>query len=830
MAEFLPKNLSDSDDEPVDEPTAKAVKKQKLKFKEIFDQHKLAYIIENKDLFKGKMRIYNDDYDPFLLPERYLKKSKDGEYVATYEQSGNKAFGRYFAKGGLSLQSFSREIRHTIAGAFYNDIDMVNAHPVILLHICRGKSISCKILDKYVKNREKYINSVIKKNKNKTPDDVKKTILSLLNGGYCDYEELANKPEWLVEFKAEVDGIHSSICSLMKEEFKEHTKTSKKNFNVKASFMNKLLCDFENNILMKMIEFYNIKEMDTAVLCFDGIMLPVGESCRLTECEEYIRETMNISIKLKIKDMTEDFNINPTKRFDPHTFNWSMTADSTHDILFEDMLNESFSDETVARAFFSCVNKNIIVVNNDGDGYQWSEKHMLWETKTAKELMRNIPQLLDVYFAKIIEEIKDYIDKSGETGNYELEKYWCQKNKDMVAYRKRLKSSRGLKDVFFIASVDLINVDFPLHLNVAHHLFPTLNGKVVDLKTGIERNRTREDMFSFECPVSLVEPQFDNVNRYMSSVFCDNFELIEYMKERMGVFLTGETLREIDVWHGEGRNAKSTTCDILHRILGVGQFYNTINKAVFIENPKTHQAGGQTHTSHLVPLMGIRLGMCSEIKKGDEFNTTMLKGLSGGDPITYRKPYSSKEETFVSHAKLVLMTNPKPQFDFEDKALIDRLRYIPFMARFVECPDDNKKNEYLADKDFIEELMTQSQINQFFTYFVEGTKQFYNRGRKLIAPPIVLADKMKSVQECDRVGRFVSECCEIKLDVDKTDVGEWTVSLSSLQCRFSEWLSSNGDSDVKRGELSNGLKNIGLKQKKSSNIQFIGIRMYIDNE
>jgi parallel beta-helix repeat protein len=50
--------------------------------------------------------------------------------------------GRMFAKGALSLQSFPRAIRATLAHSFYYDIDMVNAHPVILSHLCKSKNNS----------------------------------------------------------------------------------------------------------------------------------------------------------------------------------------------------------------------------------------------------------------------------------------------------------------------------------------------------------------------------------------------------------------------------------------------------------------------------------------------------------------------------------------------------------------------------------------------------------------------------------------------------------------------------------------------------------------
>ena len=46
------------------------------KFYEKFDQHKLNFIIENSEKFP--IKTYDDDYNPFLIPKKYLLKSTKG--------------------------------------------------------------------------------------------------------------------------------------------------------------------------------------------------------------------------------------------------------------------------------------------------------------------------------------------------------------------------------------------------------------------------------------------------------------------------------------------------------------------------------------------------------------------------------------------------------------------------------------------------------------------------------------------------------------------------------------------------------------------------------
>ena len=91
---------------------------------EKFDQHKLAFLLANKEDYKlgtshdSKARIdylkntFGSNYDPWLMADKFLKNSKDGTINVAYKQTENK--GRYHAIRGISLQGMPVEIRHTI--------------------------------------------------------------------------------------------------------------------------------------------------------------------------------------------------------------------------------------------------------------------------------------------------------------------------------------------------------------------------------------------------------------------------------------------------------------------------------------------------------------------------------------------------------------------------------------------------------------------------------------------------------------------------------------------------------------------------------------------
>ena len=52
-----------------------------------------------------------------------------------------------------------KEIRNSIMPKNIKDIDMVNAHPIILNYLCKKNNVDCNILKNYIENRELILSS-----------------------------------------------------------------------------------------------------------------------------------------------------------------------------------------------------------------------------------------------------------------------------------------------------------------------------------------------------------------------------------------------------------------------------------------------------------------------------------------------------------------------------------------------------------------------------------------------------------------------------------------------------------------------------------------------
>lgn len=227
--------------------------------------------------------------------------------------------GRINAVKGLSLQNISKPIRHAI-GDLYTDIDIVNCHPVILLQYCRHRNIECDYLEELVQDRDELIDKLIRKNNNRVSrDDIKKAILSLINGGDADYNNIELKTSFIKNFRKEIKTIIKTISSSNTDLYNRVRRKrieNKLNFNHDGACMSVILQGIENRMLMVMEEVFvsNGVPLDTMIPVHDGMMIPTkymgDNSASLIElCEKRILDVMNYEVSIVIKPMDSHIDL-----------------------------------------------------------------------------------------------------------------------------------------------------------------------------------------------------------------------------------------------------------------------------------------------------------------------------------------------------------------------------------------------------------------------------------------------------------------------------------------------------------------------------------------
>ena len=173
--------------------------------------------------------------------------------------SNNELGGRLYSP--FSVQSIPREIRGILMN-HTTDIDMCNAHPVILKYICSLHSITCPNLAYYVTNRDEILNQFSDKSKAKT------LFLSSINDSKFSRSE-TNK--FYKEFDKEMKAIQKELYKLeLYQNIKDNIKSSD---NKEGKLISRIMSKYENEILQSAIIYINSKNITIAALMFDGLMV-----------------------------------------------------------------------------------------------------------------------------------------------------------------------------------------------------------------------------------------------------------------------------------------------------------------------------------------------------------------------------------------------------------------------------------------------------------------------------------------------------------------------------------------------------------------------------
>ena len=107
----------------------------------------------------------------------------------------------------------------------------------------------------------------------------------------------------------------------------------------------------------------------------------------------------------------------------------------------------------------------------------------------------------------------------------------------------------------------------------------------------------------------------------------------------------------------------------------------------------------------------------------------------------------------------MLLTNHQPEININDQAMLDRLVYIPFNARFTNEP---KNGEFKKDPDKVN-LLKEKYLNEVFTFIVRGAKLYYEK-QNLKPPQDIQEATNEYINEFDTVSKFIEDKCVL----DKT--------------------------------------------------------------
>jgi putative DNA primase/helicase len=367
------------------------------------------------------------------------------------------------------------------------------------------------------------------------------------------------------------------------------------------------------------------------------------------------------------------------------------------------------------------------------------------------------------------------------------------------AYRhaKKSQSKNSIEAMVFLArsepGIAVKITDFDGNgwlLNVA-------NG-TVDLRTGRLRAHQREDLIS-----AITEVAFDasaaceRWESFLRQSVNDNDELYAYLRRFVGYLLVGDTSdQSLHFLYGLGANGKSVFCEVVMHLLG--------EYAVACSPDLIMLRRHSGIPNDVARLRGVRVALMNETTQGARFDEAKLKDLTGGDTISARFLHQEFFDFKPTH-RLVIRGNHKPAINGTDEGIWRRLRLVPFT---VTVPEDQRDAQLLSK--------LKRELPGILNWAIAGCLEWQDKGLK---PPAIIIDAVARYrEESDTVGRFLSECCQIRALAQ--------VKASVLFERYRSFCDRSDERSLPLKDFPGEMERRGFSRKREkSGVLFLGLEL-----
>lgn len=267
-----------------------------------------------------------------------------------------------------------------------------------------------------------------------------------------------------------------------------------------------------------------------------------------------------------------------------------------------------------------------------------------------------------------------------------------------------------------------------------------------------------------------------------------------------GVSLTGLLLARLSFWYGTGRNGKSTLVDAWAHVMG--DYAQTIPIESFLDQGRTRRGGEAS--PDIASLPGIRCLRTSEPEKGSKLAESLVKLVTGGEPLRARHLNRDFFE-FRPLFKLTMQGNYKPRIDGTDEGIWARILMVPWTVMIPEGERDTS----LPDK-------LRAEAPGILRILLDGLCDYLDNG--LNPPAEVIEATQEYREESDPIGRFLADCTV----VSAPDSGAKQEG-GPLYKLYVAWAKANGERPFSPKAFSRGLQDHGIRRHKSSGIFYLGI-------
>lgn len=730
--------------------------------------------------------------------------------------------GRWYCNKSIGIQMLTTSVRSTICDGIWKDIDQVNSHPTILKNLFEKIGESSPLLNKYVDDREKVLEKIMKENKC-TRDQAKNRVIEVINGSEC-------KGGFLEAFKDEIMPFIQKVIELGEyaKIYNSIIESGAKNPIGKA--IAQILQVIEND----MLECYEDYSMEKGLipkyndgyetsLIFDGFQLLDNDEIDddfLEECRVYALEKTGYDVELKVKPFQNSLAL-PEDYADRGDDEVGLVIDKFVNGVDDYMAkNKAFIIKCLgdkgAHASLSALCKNMIkdalVYDDDIDMWFHCDTNNIWTKRKGPIVIQSfIKKVLNSLFLKMGEIIKKSIKPEMD-------------EEDVSAIQKRVKCAQDIALKLLNASyikhiTDLCKIDFAKNcfyekkIDSFGHLF-AFSDKVFDCRTKEMRKIKPSDYImnntQYKFPNEMNTEAKLTLENYYKTIYPDP-DVCDYMWDSDSLLLNGERIFQTFMIHsGSGCNSKSTKFVVIKKMLG--DYFIQMNPETFTKAPK-----GANATSELYLAKGRRMVFFNEPESDadNKLQVGLMKTLADGFKANLKTRGLYKDATeFPIFFRVEGACNNKPPLSSVDGGAGRRVRVVDWVTKFVENPDPNNPHQAKLDNEMVSKLCTDTIRDTYILMLIDRFKTVSSLAKFENIPKKIIDDSIDYITDSNTVLGFIMD----KFIITGDDTNR--MSSSDLIGRFKKATGSR----MEPGKFKTDMLGIsGITFKKSSGQYFCGL-------
>jgi putative DNA primase/helicase len=286
----------------------------------------------------------------------------------------------------------------------------------------------------------------------------------------------------------------------------------------------------------------------------------------------------------------------------------------------------------------------------------------------------------------------------------------------------------------------------------------------LDLRTGELRAHDAGDLITKITGVAYVPRARSELwERTIAEIYSGDAGVISFAQRWFGYCATGSVREQVFVIHwGSGSNGKTTVIESVASVLGD---YAAVAPPGLLSGV-THN---ERHPTEIAGLMGKRMVTASETEEGAALREAFIKSATGGDRLSARFMREDFFEFTPTH-KMQILTNPKPVVRGQDEGIWRRIRLLPYVEKFGDADEVAAGRATKLKVLDLAEVLRSAQVREaVLAWVVAGARAWFggggggsaSSGGGLPTPSAVMLASRVYRLESDRIGEFVTQCCEL---------------------------------------------------------------------